>query len=125
MMSRFVIPVLLLTCVFAGEHVYRSATSSHLSPQDVANDVGAVYGDPHPHILRPVSTQTDGPADEPMYELIVTGNFRNGSRTAHYLEFSAMADRHSACCLWAGNTLPGHTAHRAWSVKQVPMVARL
>jgi len=89
-MSRFVIPVLLLTCVFAVEHVYRSATSSQLSPQDAANYVGAVYGDPHPHILRSVSAQTDGPTNETSYELIVTGNFRNGSRTAHYLEFVAL-----------------------------------
>jgi len=124
-MARFVIPVLLLTCVFAGEHVYRSVTSSYLSPQDAANDVGAVYGDPHPHILRYVSSQTDGPSNEPMYELTVTGNFRNGSRTARYLTFSAMADWHSACCLWAGNSLPGHNAHRAWSVNQVPVLARL
>lgn len=123
MIARFVIPVLLLTCVFAGERVYRSATSSNLSPQDAANDVGAVYGDLHPLVLRYVSSQTDGPSDEPMYEITITGNFRNGSRTAHYLTFLAMADRHSACCLWAGNTLPGRTAHRAWSVQQVPALA--
>jgi len=120
-MARFAIAVLLLAGVFGGYHVYQNLASPLLSAQDAAGYVGAAYGDPHPRIIRSISTETDGPVNEPMYSITVTGNFHRGRTTAHYLAFSAMASRHSACCLWAGNTLPSHTARRAWFADQVPL----
>ncbi len=121
-MARFALAVLLLAGVFGGYHAYQSFASPLLSAQDAANDVGAAYGDPYPRIIRSISSEADdGPVHEPMYSMTVIGNFHKGRTTAHYLEFSAMASRHSAWGLWAGNTLPSHTARRAWFANQVPL----
>ena len=124
-MARFALAVLLLAGVFGGYHVYQSLASPLLSARDAADSVGAAYGDPHPRIIRSISTETDGPVNEPMYSITVTGNFHRGRTTAHYLEFSATASRRSTWGLWAGNTLPSHPAHRAWFADQVPLTPTL
>src|SRR5689334_1762317 len=119
-MFRVVAAVIVLGGVFGGYHVYRQLASPLLSPQTVADTVGSVYDDPHPHIVRVVSTESDGAVHEPIYILTVRGHFRYRSRTAHYLIFTASAGRWYAGSLWAGNSLNQHV-HRSWFADTVPL----
>lgn len=121
LMGRIVIAVLLLLAVFGGKSLYQHLASTNMNAQEVANEVGRIYYDAHPRIVRVISDETEGSVHEPMYGLTVFGHFRNGNRTAQYLIFSALASRHYAWGLWAGNTLPSHTAHRSWFADVVPL----
>jgi hypothetical protein len=123
-MGRFGIALFLLAAVFGGYSAYRHVASPLMSTQAVADDVGRVYHDAHPDVIRVISTETDGPVQEPMYGLTVRGHFHYGSRHAHYLSFSALATRRYAWALWAGDTLPDHAAHRSWFADVVPLARR-
>jgi hypothetical protein len=115
--ERILIAVIALAAVFGGYREYQRLASPGISAQAAADRVGAVYGDPHAHIVREVTGSSEGPASEPLYSLTVTGHFREGSRTARYLEFTASAVGGYACCLWAATAWP--IAHSRTVLRQV------
>jgi hypothetical protein len=113
-MREFGVAIFLLMGIFGGYGVYQHFAAPLISAQDVASSVGSVYGDSNPQIVRQLATTTDGATHEPMYTLILRGHFREGAKTAKFLEFSALASRQYAWGLWAGNTPPASGGHRAW-----------
>jgi hypothetical protein len=66
----------------------------HVKTADViARQVGRYYGDMHPRIVDVESTRTDNPPHDRMYYITLAGHFHEGRRAAHYVGFSALADR--------------------------------
>ncbi|SRR5579883_44205 len=63
------------------------------TPDAVARQVGAHYGDPHPRIIALFSTTTDNPPHDPMYGMTLRGRFRHGRLRARFVRFSALADK--------------------------------
>jgi len=61
--------------------------------EDIARQVGRHYGDTHPRIVHVECTQTDPPPHDPMYYMTLAGHFHEGRRVAHYVRFSALADK--------------------------------
>lgn len=85
----------LITCLIAIVLGVRQAATPHLlSPEGIAHQVAATYGDTHPHIVRVVPDTTDNPPHDPMYTITVAGYFRSGRLHARYLVISALADKH-------------------------------
>lgn len=54
--------------------------------------LAARYGDPNPEIVRAGKDITDGPTHDPMYGVVLKGNFTKGSLKASNLSFSILAD---------------------------------
>ena len=69
-----------------------ASTARHLSPNEIAKQVGAQYGDPQAHVAMAKPDVTDG-LQQPMYHMALTGRFHKGALEATRLNFSALADR--------------------------------
>lgn len=81
----------MLTAVIVVTH---GTPRLHLkTADDIARQVGKHYGDTHPRIVSLVPTQTDNPPHDPMYYITLAGHFHEGYRVAHYVSFSALADK--------------------------------
>lgn len=63
-----------------------------LSPAQIAQRIGAAYGDAHARVVWARADQTEGPPFHPMYLMDVAGHFHEGVRRAATLTFSATAD---------------------------------
>ena len=69
-----------------------TSTAHLLSPNAIAKQVGAHYGDPQAQVATVKDTVADGPGRHPMYLMSVTGRFHKGALVAVRLGFSALAD---------------------------------
>ncbi len=121
----------LLTAAVIGSVTWlRSANADQ--PKEISQQVAAVYGERHPRTLEVSRTVTDNSSDA-MYVIVLAGRFVVNGHPAHYLRFSALADRHYvwaifgymdlngarkglADWIWADNELP--TAKQGRSAKQ-------
>jgi hypothetical protein len=98
------------TVVTHGAHRLQVKTAD-----DIARQVGRHYGDTHPRIVYVESTQTDNPPHDPMYIMALAGHFHERRRVAHYVRFSALADKayvwgvmgynHPGATLWSDDEL--------------------
>lgn len=70
-----------------------ASTARHLSPNEIAKQVGTQYGDPQAQVAKVTSMVTDNPPHDPMYLMSLTGHFHKGAVEAVRLSFSALADR--------------------------------
>ncbi len=70
-----------------------TSAAPHLSPDEIARQVGAHYSEAHPQIADVVSTVDDPPPHEPIYIMKLTGSFQKGALKADTLTFSALATR--------------------------------
>jgi hypothetical protein len=64
-----------------------------LSPEEIARQVGAAYGEPHAQIAKVMSDVTVNPPYDPLYAMTLTGHFHKGALEAQKLGFSALATR--------------------------------
>lgn len=69
----------------------QNATLS-LSPKEIAHRVGGNFGDRQAKIIKVKKTKSDS-NKEPMYLMVIQGDFTKGHKTAKYLRFSATADK--------------------------------
>jgi len=88
--------------------------------QSIAARVGGHYGDAHPRLVHVDSMQTDNPPHDPMYVITVAGHFRHGQQIAHYIGFSALANK---TYVWAifGYNRPGAIL---WSDRELEPLPR-
>lgn len=68
-----------------------TSAASSVSPNQIAKQVGAHYGDAQAQVAGVRSTESD--QQDPMYLMTLTGRFHKGSLVAVRLGFSALADR--------------------------------
>ncbi len=66
--------------------------SHRYTPDQIAQRIGAAYGDAHARVTSALPDQTEGPPFHPMYAMTVSGHFRRGRLHASSLAFSAVAD---------------------------------
>lgn len=64
-----------------------------LTPDSIAKQVAAHYGESHVQIVSAKSDKSDSPPHEPIYLMAITGHFIKGSLVASTLDFSALADK--------------------------------
>ncbi|HEX8995326.1 MAG TPA: hypothetical protein VF812_04805 [Ktedonobacterales bacterium] len=69
-----------------------ASTTHHLSPDEIAKQVGIHYGDSQAQVTGVKDAVADGPGQHPMYLISVTGRFHKGALVAVRLDFSALAD---------------------------------
>jgi hypothetical protein len=88
--------IVLLTSVLIGVGVLTACSTREqqlLSATDIAKQVSIHYGDLHPDIVSVKSDSSDGSAPQPMYLMTLRGHFHKNTLTAHYLSFSALAEK--------------------------------
>ncbi len=65
---------------------------SSLAIARVATEVGATYGDPHPKVLRVISTVTDNPPNGAMFLVRIGGTFKWRGHRSREMGFSMTAN---------------------------------
>ena len=93
----------------------RPAASHRYTPDQIAQRIGAAYGDAHARVTAARPDQTEGPPFHPMYFMTVSGHFRRGRLHASSLTFSAVADHLYA---WGIRASDGRTV--VWEDDQWP-----
>jgi hypothetical protein len=64
-----------------------------ISANSLISEISALYGERHPRVLGLARTLSDGPTQEPMYTVRLSGRFHRFRVQADELYFSALADR--------------------------------
>jgi hypothetical protein len=60
--------------------VARGTSAAHLpSPDEIAKQASAHYGEAHAQVYNAVSTVADPPPHDPLFLLTLTGRFKNGA----------------------------------------------
>jgi hypothetical protein len=92
--SRTIIVLLTSVLIGAGVLTACSTREQHLfSATDIAKQVRLHYGELHPDMVSVKSDSSDGSAPQPMYLMTLRGHFQKNTLTAHYLSFSALAEK--------------------------------
>jgi hypothetical protein len=108
--------ILLISSILAA---CGTSTSHLLSPDEIAKQVGAHYGEAHPQITAVMSTEADPPPHDPMYLMTITGHFKKGALEADSLGFSALASRMYVWNIYAYN----QAGNEVWIDRELGPVA--
>ena len=82
----------MVLLISSGVTACGTSTAPHLSPGEIARQVGIHYGDPQAQVAGVKDAVADGPGRHPMYLMSLTGHFHKGALVAVRLDFSALAD---------------------------------
>lgn len=93
-LQRKMSALLVMALLISGSVTSCGTNTVHrLTPDQIAREVGAHYGDPQAQVAMVKDALADPPPHEPMYLMSVTGRFHEGALVAVTLGFSATADR--------------------------------
>lgn len=110
--------VMLLTfsaCVPSGRASPAQPTPDRALIASVSQRVAALYGETSPHIDRVTQGVAEGPSQQPINFVFLTGNFHQGAARASGLSFTMLANGNA---VWAVRAFDAHN-HTMWITDQL------